>query len=76
MEGTEIPLQWTEGTVRADWHDERGNLAGKLKHTRLHGPIFIICIPEIVGDVKIWKCVHDHQLTYTRAIHMVRICFL
>ena len=31
---------------------------------------------EIVGDANAWKHVHDHQLTYVRAIHMVSIRLL
>jgi len=76
MEGAEIPFQWIGGTIRVDWCDECDNLAGGLKHIRLADTALTRYISQIVGDVKVWKHVHDHQLTYIRATHMVRVHFL
>jgi hypothetical protein len=36
---------------------------------------YSLCASEVVGDVKVWKHINDHQLTYIRATHMVRMHF-
>ena len=76
MEGAEISLQWTGGSIRVDWYDECDNLAGRLKCIRLPDTALTLYISKVVGDVKIWKHVRDHQLTYIRATHMVRVRIL
>jgi len=76
MEGAEITLQWFGGTIRVDWCDECDNLAGRLKHIRPPDTTLTRYISQIVGDAKVWKHFHDHQLTYIRATHMVPVYFM
>lgn len=75
MEGAETPFQWTRGTIRINRRDEYDNLAGGLKYIWLLDTALTFQISKIVGEVKVWKRIRDHQLTYIRALHMARIYF-